>query len=111
MRSRRRELDEFGCPVGCRSRCRPEEELDMTADLVETLREALLTAAIVASPVLLAGLLVGVLVGIVQSATGVQEPMLGQVPRLVAMVAVLMLMLPWMLDTFVELVRSTAAAP
>lgn len=83
----------------------------MTVDLVETLRESLLTAAIVASPVLLAGLVVGLLVGVLQSATGVQEPMLGQVPRLVAMVAVLILMLPWMLETFVQLLRSTAAAP
>lgn len=83
----------------------------MTVDLVETLREAVLTAAMVASPVLLAGLVVGLLVGVLQSATGVQEPMLGQVPRLAAMVAVLILMLPWMLETFVQLLRSTAAAP
>ena len=52
-------------------------------DLADMLREAMLTAGMVAAPVLLVGLLVGLALGILQAATGVQEPTLGQLPRLV----------------------------
>ena len=48
---------------------------------------------------------------ILQAATGVQEPTLGQLPRLVAMVGMLVLMLPWMLETLVQLVRTAAIVP
>ena len=80
-------------------------------DVADLLREAMLTAGMVAAPVLLVGLLVGVVLGIVQAATGVQEPTLGQLPRLAAMAGMLILMLPWMLETFVQLVRTTAIGP
>lgn len=79
--------------------------------LVDLLREAMLTAGMVAAPVLLAGLAVGLVLGILQAATGVQEPTLGQLPRLAAMAGMLVLMLPWMLETFVQLVRTTAIGP
>ena len=79
--------------------------------LVDLLREAMLTAGMVAAPVLLVGLAVGLLLGILQAATGVQEPTLGHLPRLAAMAGMLVLMLPWMLETFVQLVRTTAIGP
>lgn len=79
--------------------------------LVDLLREAMLTAGMVAAPVLLVGLAVGLVLGILQAATGVQEPTLGQLPRLAAMAGMLVLMLPWMLETFVQLVRTTAIGP
>jgi len=79
--------------------------------LVDLLREAMLTAGMVAAPVLLVGLVVGLVLGILQAATGVQEPTLGQLPRLAAMAGMLVLMLPWMLETFVQLVRTTAIGP
>jgi len=81
------------------------------SDLAELLREALLTAGMVAAPVLLVGLVVGLVLGILQAATGVQEPNLGQLPRLAAMVGMLVVMLPWMLETLVQLVRTAASVP
>lgn len=80
-------------------------------DFAELLREAMLTAGTVAAPVLLVGLVVGLLIGIVQAATGVQEPTLGHLPRLAAMACMLMFMLPWMLETLVQLVRTVAVMP
>ena len=80
-------------------------------DIADMLREAMLTAGMVAAPVLLVGLLVGLALGILQAATVVQEPTLGHLPRLVAMVGMLVLMLPWMLETLVQLVRTAAIVP
>ncbi len=80
-------------------------------DLADMLREAMLTAGMVAAPVLLVGLAVGIVLGILQAATGVQEPTLGQLPRLVAMAGMLVLMLPWMLESLVQLVRTAAVVP
>jgi flagellar biosynthetic protein FliQ len=81
------------------------------SDMVDLLREAMLTAGLAAAPVLLVGLLVGLVLGILQAATGVQEQTLGQLPRLVAMASVLALTLPWMLETFVGLLRTSALWP
>jgi flagellar biosynthetic protein FliQ len=61
--------------------------------------------------VLVTGLAVGTLMGIMQAATGVHEPIVGLVPRLVAMAIVLLLTLPWMVERLAELVRVTAGGP
>jgi type III secretory pathway component EscS len=58
-------------------------------------REALLLALLVSVPPLGAALVVGALTGVLQAATQVQEPALGVVPRLVAVLAALALAGPW----------------
>jgi len=68
----------------------------MTIDqLVHVAREALLLALLVAAPVLVTAWLVGVLIGVAQAATQVQEPVVGLVPRIVAVALVLLVMSPW----------------
>ena len=79
--------------------------------LTDLFREAMLTAGTVAAPVLLVGLAVGLVIGILQAATGVHEPTVGHLPKFVAMAGTVVLILPWMLDTFVQLVRTTAVGP
>jgi len=59
-----------------------------------TLRTALLLAA----PPLLAGLLIGVFVSVIQTIMQIQEQTLVLIPKLLAVVVVLLLCLPWMLD-------------
>jgi flagellar biosynthesis protein FliQ len=49
--------------------------------------------------------------GIVQASTGIHEQVVGLVPRLVAIAAVLFVMMPWMLERMVDLVRSCAGGP
>ena len=83
----------------------------MQADLVELVRSALLSGAATIAPVLVVGLVVGTLAGLVQAATGVHEPVVGLVPRMAAMVAMLVASLPWMVERFVELFRSAAGGP
>ena len=69
----------------------PEFSIDLAA---RTLRTALLLAA----PPLLAGLFIGVLVSIVQTVMQIQEQTLVLIPKLLAIVVVLLLFLPWMLE-------------
>ena len=79
-------------------------------DLVEVVRQAILSGLMVIAPLLLVGFGVSVVTGLVQAATGVHEPLVGLAPRLVAMAATLVLVMPWMVERFVEMFR-TAASP
>ncbi len=58
-------------------------------------REALLVALLVSGPPLVAALLVGAVTGVLQAATQVQEPSIGVVPRLAAVLGALALAAPW----------------
>jgi type III secretory pathway component EscS len=58
-------------------------------------REALLLALLVSAPPLGAALVVGAATGALQAATQVQEPTVGVVPRLVAVIGALALAAPW----------------
>ena len=59
-----------------------------------------------AAPALLAGLVVGLLVSIFQAATQIQEQTLSFIPKLIAMVAALMVMGPWMLQQWVDFTQN-----
>jgi flagellar biosynthetic protein FliQ len=79
-------------------------------ELVELVRQAILSGLIVIAPVLCAGFAVATVVGLVQAATGVHEPLVGFVPRLVAMAATLLITMPWMVERLADMFR-TAAGP
>ena len=71
----------------------------MTPELVIDLSmRALRTALLLAAPPLLAAVVVGVMISIFQSVTQIQEQTLVQVPKMFAVVVVLMLTIPWMLE-------------
>ncbi len=69
----------------------------MTADpvLLHVGREALLVVLLVSAPARAAALLVGLATGVLQAATQVQEPSIGVVPRLVAVLVTLAAAAPW----------------
>lgn len=60
-------------------------------------KEALGTAMLVGGPILGVSLLVGLLVSIFQAMTQIQEQTLSFIPKILAIVAVLLIMGPWML--------------
>jgi flagellar biosynthesis protein FliQ len=64
-------------------------------------REALRVALLLGGPALLAALAVGILVGIGQTLTQMHEPVIGLIPRLVAVLLVVLVALPWLLGTWV----------
>lgn len=65
-------------------------------------RQALWTSLLVSSPVLLTGVVVGLAIGLLQALTQVQEQTVAFVPKIVAMVAVLGLTLPWLLSRMLQ---------
>ncbi len=68
----------------------------MDPTLLHVVREALLVAALVSAPPLAAALVVGAVTGALQAATQVQEPSIGVVPRLAAVLGALALTAPWL---------------
>lgn len=71
-------------------------------DAVDLAREAIMVALLVSSPVLAAGMLVGLALGLLQALTQIQEQTVAFVPKLLAMVLVLSLTLPWLIGRMVE---------
>jgi flagellar biosynthetic protein FliQ len=65
--------------------------------IIEIMRDSLTTAFMLAAPMLVAGLIVGVVVGILQAVTSIQEITLTFIPKIVAVVAVLLYSLPWLM--------------
>ena len=69
--------------------------------VIDCSREAMRMALLLGGPPLIAALAVGLLVGIGQTLTQLHEPVVGQVPRLIAVSLVVLAILPWLLDRWV----------
>ena len=68
----------------------------MTPEAIELLQEALRLVLRLSVPVTLAALAVSLLVATLQAVTQIQDPTLGHLPRLLAVVVGLSLLGPWM---------------
>ena len=64
-------------------------------------RETLRMALLLGGPLLAAALLVGLLINVGQTLTQLHEPVVGLVPRLVAVAVVMLVILPWMISRWV----------
>ncbi len=80
------------------------------AVIVDLLRNALLLVLMMAGPMLIAAAVVGLIISVLQTVTQVQEQTISFVPKLLAVGAVFLLALPWMLQAMTkytaELLRS-----
>ncbi|HYW48848.1 MAG TPA: flagellar biosynthetic protein FliQ [Bryobacteraceae bacterium] len=75
----------------------------MTPDtVVQILRQALMTTFWLAAPLLAIGFVAGIAVSLVQIATSMQDNAFSTIPRLVAFLLGLLLMMPWMLQKIVS---------
>ncbi len=71
----------------------------MTEEIVMNIgAEAIKTIIYLAGPMLLAAMAVGLLVSVFQAITQINESTLTFIPKMVAVVLVLMVMAPWMLE-------------
>ncbi len=71
----------------------------MTPEMVLTITtEALTIATMLAAPLLLSALATGVSIGVLQAATQINEMTLSFIPKLLVLVAALMIAGPWMLQ-------------
>lgn len=68
-------------------------------EVIDVAREALWTLMVVGWPMMMTALIVGLAVSLFQALTQIQEMTLTFVPKIVAMVLVMMLTLPYMLTT------------
>lgn len=77
-----------------------------SAAALDLCRTTLIAAVILAAPLLLAGMAAGLLVGLLQALTQVQDQTVSFVPKVLAMAAVLVACLPWLMSRMVEFTRT-----
>ena len=68
-------------------------------------QQALAVMLLIAAPMLVAALVVGLIVSILQAATQINEMTLSFIPKLLAMIATLVIAGPWMIAIYVDYVR------
>jgi flagellar biosynthetic protein FliQ len=72
--------------------------MDPIGQAVFVSQKTLVITLLLSAPLLLAGLVVGVLVSLFQAVTQIHEMTLTFIPKIVAVMLVLLLLLPWMLE-------------
>jgi len=72
------------------------------AIVIDIGREALLVVLLISGPLLAAGLIVGLAVGVFQAVTQIHEMTLTFIPKILAIVGLLLFLLPWMILKFVS---------
>jgi len=66
--------------------------------LVDITRQTLTLMLMLSTPVLLAGLVIGLVVSLLQAVTQIQEQTLSFVPKIIGMVLVSILAMPWLIS-------------
>ena len=78
----------------------------MTPETVITVsQQALTVATLLAAPLLLGALATGLIIGVLQAATQINEMTLSFIPKLLALVAMLVVAGPWMLQEITSFTR------
>jgi len=74
-------------------------EVLMTEEFVMGLgTQAIKTAVLLAGPMLMAAMVVGVIVSVLQAVTQINEATLTFIPKIAAVLIVIMILAPWMLE-------------
>lgn len=68
----------------------------------ELIKAMMLEAVVLAAPILLTGMAIGLGVSLFQTVTSIQEQTLTFVPKAMATITLLVILLPWMLRTGIE---------
>jgi flagellar biosynthetic protein FliQ len=75
----------------------------MTSDsVVAIVRQMFITAFWISAPLLLIGFVAGILMSLIQIITSIQDSAFSAIPRLVAFLAGLLLLMPWMLSRMIS---------
>jgi flagellar biosynthetic protein FliQ len=74
----------------------------MNSDVVVGLMaEAIKVTLLISAPVLIVGLVVGVVISLIQAVTQIQEMTIVFVPKIIAVMVVLVAALPWMINIMI----------
>jgi flagellar biosynthetic protein FliQ len=76
-----------------------------SSSLVDLTRQAVVTGAVLLAPAVVTALVVGALLSLLQAVTQVQDQAITFVPKLVVVGVVLLVLMPWMTEYFVEYAR------
>ena len=74
--------------------------------VIDVMRGAIEAGGVIVAPVLIIGLLTGVLVSIFQAATQINDQTLVIVPKILATLLTLLLLGSWMLQMYIDFMRS-----
>ena len=75
------------------------------AQLLTIVQTVLILVLQLASPILIVSVVVGLAISIFQSVTQIQEATLTFVPKIIAGILTLIILMPWMLSTFTKSVN------
>ncbi len=70
--------------------------------MLELVRQCLVITLKIAAPVLLAGIVIGLFISLMQAVTSIQDQTLSIVPKIVVMVVVAAVLLPWIAARLAE---------
>jgi flagellar biosynthetic protein FliQ len=70
-----------------------------TMEVAEIGRDLLITTMLLSTPAVAVSLVVGLVISLLQTITSIQEQTLSFAPRIVAVGAVMLITLPWMMHT------------
>ncbi len=70
--------------------------------LIDLAKSTLLTALMICAPALLVGMAVGLVISFFQTVTSLQEQTLTIVPKMLAVLVTIVLLMPWILGTLRE---------
>lgn len=73
--------------------------------VVEVVGQAVKVTLMLAAPMLIGALLVGILVSIFQAVTQINEQTLSFIPKILVIIAALVIFSPWMMETLVSYTR------
>ena len=80
-------------------------------DAIDFSREAMKTCMLVGGPILVTSLLVGLIIGIIQTMTQVQDQTVSFVPKILILVAVIGICLPWLTERMTDFARLSFEKP
>jgi len=66
---------------------------------IELIRQTLMVTLKIAVPLLLAGMVIGLLISLVQSITSIQDQTLTFVPKIVGVILIAIILLPWIVGS------------
>jgi len=70
--------------------------------LVDLVRQTLVVTMKIAAPLLAAGVVIGLFISVLQSVTSIQDQALSFVPKIVGMVTVAVLLMPWIIRRLLD---------
>lgn len=75
-------------------------------DVIDILRESVFIMMKIAAPMVLVGLVIGIIISLVQAITQIQEQTMTFVPKLLGVMGIMILTLPYMINTLSQFALS-----